>query len=238
MGFPSPDDIGGLRAGRLLPGLLIFSALLQPSSPPGSAQPVLEQMAEAYRSFKSLEAKLHQVKSYPQLGITDPPEEGVLYVERTKEDKRIRLEIVKPEKRIVTVKEGKYVLYQPKINQAIEGKVNPKAGSSGGTSFLSYFMGDLSRAQDDYEIVSLGEEQVGGHRTAHLRMNARPNGKGFYRQIDLWVDQELWIPVQQNLVEPNRSETRIELGEIRLNVGLKDSLFKIDLPPGVERVRG
>ncbi|MFQ5792415.1 MAG: outer membrane lipoprotein carrier protein LolA [Acidobacteriota bacterium] len=203
-----------------------------------SPEPVLKRMAQAYESLASLRANLTQVKSYPQLRLTDPPEKGTLYVKRKgKDGARVRLEIHEPEKRIVTVNEGRYVLYQPKIKQAIEGNVNPKS-ASGGTSFVSYFLGDLSQAKEDYAIASLGDEPVDGRQTVHLRLTAKPKGKGFYRQIDLWVDNDLGVPVQQEFVEPNRAVVRIRFGDIQTDIAIKDSFFNLKLPPDVERIRG
>jgi outer membrane lipoprotein-sorting protein len=219
-------------------GLLLSSASAR-AEDVASADEVLERMAAAYGSVKSLGAQLQQVKSYPQLGMEDPPEKGVLSVKRkAKDNLLVRLEIQHPEHRIVTVNNGQYMLYQPRINQAIEGRVDTKASNSSGTSFMSYFMGDLSGAKKDYDIEVVGDEQVGQHQTVHLRLTAKPEGQGYYPRIDLWVDQKLWIPVRQELVEPNRSVTTLEFADIRVNGEMKDSLFKIKLPAGVERVKG
>jgi outer membrane lipoprotein-sorting protein len=200
---------------------------------------VLEKMTTTYASLESLEAEIEQVKAYPQLGLTDPPEIGVVYVKRKAGDElSVRLEMVKPEHRIVTIKDGRYTLYQPRIKQAIEGEVGEKSGGSSGTSFMSYFLGDLNAAKNDYSIVVLGEETAGDRRTIHLELTAKPDGKGYYPQIDLWIDQELWMPVQQEMVEPNRSVTTFQFHGIRLNGKIKDSLFSIKLPSDVERVKG
>ena len=200
---------------------------------------VLAKMTTTYASLESLEAELEQVKAYPQLGLTDPPESGVVYVKRKAGDElSVRLEMVRPEHRIVTVKDGRYTLYQPRIKQAIEGEVGEKAGGSSGTSFMSYFLGDLGAAKKDYGIVALGEETVGDRTTIHLRLTAKPDGTGYYPQIDLWIDQKLWMPVQQEMVEPNRSVTRFQFRNLRLNEKIKDSLFSIKLPSDVERVKG
>ncbi len=218
---------------------LLVSAPVSWAEDISTVEEVLERMAAAYGSVKSLGAELEQVKSYPQLGMTDPPEKGVLHVKRKSANNLlVRLEIQHPEQRIVTVGDGRYMLYQPRIKQAIEGRVDTKASNSSGTSFMSYFMGDLSGAKKDYDFELVGEEQVGRHQTIHLRLTAMTGGEGYYPQIDLWVDQDLWIPVRQELVEPNRSVTTLEFGDIRINDEINDNVFKIKLPANVERVKG
>ena len=109
-------------ANALAAASLVLSAATALAQDESSVEAVLERMSGTYQSIESLGAELHQVKSYPQLGLTDPPEKGVLYIKRkAKKELRIRLEMLEPEQRIVTVKDGRYMLYQPKIKQAIEG---------------------------------------------------------------------------------------------------------------------
>ncbi|MEE9263013.1 MAG: outer membrane lipoprotein-sorting protein, partial [Vicinamibacteria bacterium] len=96
----------------------------------------------------------------------------------------------------------------------------------------------LSGAEDDFEIVSLVEEEVKGKQVHHLRLTARRGTESMYRQIDLWVDRELWLPVRQELVELNNTVNRIDLEDIVINQDIEDSVFKLDLPSDVERVKG
>ena len=90
----------------------------------------------------------------------------------------------------------------------------------------------------DYDIVSMGDEQLGERGTVRLRLTAKPGGNGYYPQIDLWIDKELWMPVQQEFVEPNRSVTKIRFEGLRLNEEIKDDVFSVKLPKDVERVKG
>lgn len=208
------------------------------SSDEAPARAVLEQMAQVSRSLTSLRAELVQVKSYPQLGLSDPPERGVLYFERKSEKgSQVRFEILEPVRRIVTVKDGSYVFYQPKIKQAIVGKLEENEGSQR-ASFVSYLLGDLSSAEKDYSVESLGEESLNGKETIHLRLSAKPDSEGMYKQIDLWVDTEIWFPIRQVFTELNHNLTTFEMESIELNVEIEPSLFELKLPPDVDRVRG
>jgi outer membrane lipoprotein-sorting protein len=221
------------------PGALLLLGFLAFSNVPAqeSAEPLLDRMAQAYRSLETVEARFTQVKSYPQLQLTDPPEIGRLYADLgDAEEPKIRVEIEEPERRIVTVKEGRYLLYQPAIKQAIEGKVIN--GDSGGTGFASYFLGDLSRAQRDYNVSFLGDEVVDERSTKHLRLTLKQGSQAYYRRIELWISTQLWMPVRQELVEPNQSVVRIQFDDIRLNMPLDQDIFEINLPSDVERIRG
>jgi outer membrane lipoprotein-sorting protein len=194
-------------------------------------------MAESYRGLETLHARFTQVKSYPQLDLTDPPEKGFVVADlRDSNERKIRLEIETREKRVLVVTGGRYLLYQPKINQAIEGKV--ESGRAGGAGFVSFLTGDLSRAHQDYDVSSLDDEPVDGRLTKHLRLRLKKGSQAYYRRIDLWVDTDLWLPVRQVLVEPNQSVIRFRVEDIRRNLSLDDKLFDLDLPSDVKRIRG
>jgi outer membrane lipoprotein-sorting protein len=129
-------------------------------------------------------------------------------------------------------------LFQPSINQAIEGQVSKTLNSnSSGAGFLSLFFGGLSQATRDYQIAAVGDEVVNGRRTTHLRLTPQSGRKGLYRQIDMWVDNNLWLPTQQRLVEVNQDVTLLKLADIQVNVALPDHLFTQKLPGNVQRVR-
>ncbi|GBC77076.1 Outer-membrane lipoprotein carrier protein [bacterium HR08] len=200
--------------------------------------PILEQMAQAVRRLRTLRAALSQEKFYAQLGFKDPPEKGVLYMKRRGErDLSLRIEITVPEKRIITVTGDRFLLYQPRINQAIEGVID-RTSVRAAAGFLAYLFNGLAQAAEDYEITLAGYETIQGRRASHLVLTPKPNRRGVYRRVDLWVDHQLWLPTIQKIVEANRDETLLTLDEVQLNVNLPDSLFVQKLPPGVQRVRG
>jgi len=201
--------------------------------------PIMERMAQAFQGIRSLRASLSQQKTYGQLGISDPVEQGVLYIKRKNDrDIQVRIEIKQPAQRVITVKDDRYTLFQPTINQVIEGSVNKSlASGSAGAGFLTYFFGGLSKATRDYNIVALGDEEINGRRATHLRLTPLTARKGLYRQIDLWVDNKLWVPTQQQVVEANQDVTVVQLMEIQINIDLPDKLFTQKIPRDVQRVR-
>lgn len=79
----------------------------------------------------------------------------------------------------------------------------------------------------------LGTEYLQGRPVIHLQFTEKVPGLG-EMNIHHWMDKETWIPllteyynVKGELV--NRREVR----ELRINKGLPDSLFELDLPQGV-----
>ena len=217
---------------------LPVGALTLAAADPSSPEVVLARMRKAQSSVESLTARLEQVKSYPQLGIVDPPERGTFTMARTKRGTmRLRMEIHEPETRILTVADGKYLLYQPRIKQAVEGKL-----SGGGTKglFSGILTGSpeaLEELERDYRVERVGETVVSEANVIELRFTARANTVVYCQRIDLWVDTTSWLPVQQSCHEANQSVITFTLGDVKLNLPLAKDAFDVELPPDVEKVR-
>lgn len=213
--------------------VLIFFVTLAPGA--DGQKLVLERMRTEQASLRTFKARIEQVKSYPQLGIEDPVEKGFLFFQQGK----MRLEIQEPEVRILVVKEGRYVLYQPRIRQAISGKAE-----GGGTKGL--FPGLLTGSSDafrelerSYEVSDRGEETPGDleeRRAHHLSFQARPAAQVYCQEIELFIDTALLLPVRQKCREANRSEITLTLRDIERNPSLEESLFEVRIPEGVERI--
>lgn len=227
----------GLLISTVHPG---FGGMAAPADDRLSASAVVDRMAQSFASLRSLSASLTQQKKYAQLGLTDPQERGSLYIKRKGDrDIQVRVEINVPEQRIITVKDGKYLIFQPALNQAIEGVVDKNsAATRAAASFFTYLLGGVSKAAEDYSVSAAGEESVQKRRTVHLKLIPLPARRLLYKQVDLWVDKESWIPVQQQFIESNRDETTIQLIDIQTNIKVDDSLFTQKLPKNAQRVRG
>jgi outer membrane lipoprotein-sorting protein len=188
-------------------------------------------MSAASRNLITLKAVLVQEKSYPQLGMTDPPEKGTLLVKRAGRRLRMRLDF-ENEPRTLVIDGSRYLYYQPRLKQAFLGDLE-KLPSGGGGGFLRYLLGDLS-TQDEYR-VELGEPLRDG--TIHLKLEPLRAEDVFYQRVELFVDPRLWLPWRQELVEANRNVTRIRLECPTIDLPLEDDLFELELPPDVKRLR-
>jgi outer membrane lipoprotein-sorting protein len=198
--------------------------------PPSLAE-VLSRMSAASRNLTTLRADLVQEKSYPQLGMADPPEKGTLLVKRARNRLRMRLDF-EDEPRTLLIDGSRYLYYQPRLKQAFLGELE-NLPSGGGGGFLRHLLGDLS-TEDEYR-VELGEQCTAG--TVHLKLVPVRAEDVFYQRVELFVDTERWLPLRQELVEANRDVTRIRLESPSFDLPLGDELFELDLPRDVERLR-
>jgi outer membrane lipoprotein-sorting protein len=207
----------------------LFLAGLSADSP----QQILQRMRAAQEDLDSLKARVEQVKSYPQLGIDDPVERGFLYFEPGK----VRLEIQEPEVRILAVKDGKYVLYQPRIRQAILGKLEGQGTKGLFPGLLTGSPESFVELEKSYEAQDLGEKTIDDVRAHHLSFDARSGVAVYCQKIELFIDAALMLPVRQKCREANQSEITLTLSEIERNVPLAKDLFEIEIPEGVEKIQ-
>ena len=197
-----------------------------------SPERILERMRAAQEDLETLQARLEQVKSYPQLGIEDPVEKGVLYFERGK----MRLEIREPEVRILLVKDGKYVLYQPRIRQAISGKLEGQGTKGLFPGLLTGSADAFRELEKSYSASDRGDEILDGRPVHHLWFGAKPGVPVYCQEIDLFIDVALLLPVRQRCREANQSEITLTLANIERNAPLARTLFEVEIPEGVERI--
>lgn len=221
--------------------LLIMSSLTVAGiavADPVPPETVLARMRDAQADVERLTARLEQVKSYPQLGIEDPPERGTFTMARTNGSIRVRIAIREPEIRILTVADGEYVLYQPRIRQAVSGKVTPGGKKGLFSGILTGSPEALAELDRDYRAESLGETVVLGEDVVQLELTAQPGRAVHCQQIDLWVDTGSWLPVRQSCHEANGSVITFTLEDVEVNVPLNKDAFDVELPPDVEKLRG
>ena len=197
-----------------------------------ASQLLLERMRTEQASLRTLKARLEQVKSYPQLGIEDPVEKGFLYFEPGK----MRLEIQEPEVRILVVKDGKYVLYQPRIRQAISGKVEGQGTKGLFPGLLTGSPESFRELEESYSASDRGEETLDERRVHHLTFRARPGVPVYCQEIEVFIDTVLLLPVRQKCREANQSEITLTLADIERNTPLERNLFEVEIPDGVERI--
>ena len=148
------------------------------------------------------------------------------------------MEIQEPEARILTVVDGKYLLYQPRIKQAVEGKVSGGGKKGLFSGILTGSPEALEELERDYRVESVGKTVVSEANVIELRFTARATAVVYCQQIDLWVDTTSWLPVQQSCHQANQSVITFTLGDVKLNLPLAKDAFDVDLPPDVEKVRG
>lgn len=203
---------------------------------PGLVSTVLNRMESNRRTLTSLRAGLSMEKYNSQLRHSDRYEGMVLYVPAGKSEASIRIEWSSPQKEILAVSKGKYVLFRPRRNEALVGKANSVRGkaSAGGILDLMY----MSRQQLEARfqpVQDIREETLwGGVRTIHLTLV--PKGNASFKYAEIWVDMS-GMPVQTKIVEKNDDATTMRLRNPEKNIKIDAEQFVVKLDSSVKIVK-
>jgi outer membrane lipoprotein-sorting protein len=226
---------------RLFVAGVMLAALVIAGNQTANAQnllgEILNRMDAHNRSLKSLRARIKMVKTNVQLNENDLYEGSIQYLPAQSVDKiRIRVDWEKPAAEQLAVGKGQYILYRPRLNQAIIGKVEGAKGNAGAGGALAFLSMNRTQLKANYDATYIGEETVGGNtRTWHIRLT--PKNVGTYKAADLWVDVN-GMPVQAKVVEKNNDTTTVFLYDIIKNADVDSSVFSIKPPKGTQIVQG
>lgn len=220
----------GLAAAALM---LFFNAFAVTETKAQVIDQILKKMDEHYKALKSLRSNVTMVKFDSLLQESDKYEGTTSYLPAKGREAFVRIDWVKPAQEILSVVNGKYVVYRPRLNQAIIGETkNTQKGSPTANNALAFM--NMSRAQlkANYTIRYMGQENVsGGIPTWHLELT--PKTKQKYKLADLWVDGN-GMPIQAKVTETNNDTTTVLLTNLQKNTTINAGDFEVVLPKDVK----
>ncbi|MBI4446933.1 MAG: outer membrane lipoprotein carrier protein LolA [Acidobacteria bacterium] len=196
---------------------------------------ILGEMDRAGSRLQSMSAAITQKKWTDILEEFDQGEKGRLSFLKTKDGVSIRKHMVEPFENVLVIDRGNVLFYQPRIKQAQRYKLGSNRDKA--EFLLLGFGSDKKALQDAYKIVLLKKEDVRGRETYALELTPKSNQvSAFFSRITIWVDSKLWLPIRQQLTEPNQDYLLIDFEDIRINDPISPSLFQLKIPKDVKIV--
>jgi outer membrane lipoprotein-sorting protein len=222
--------------------LAIFAAVFAivsavPANAQGVLSDILKRMDANNKGLKSLKSSIKMSKHNAQLDEYDLYEGTVQYLPApVKEQIKVRIDWAKPVVEHLAVGGGQYILYRPRLEQAIVGKVDQAKNGAGAGGALAFMSMNRTQLKANYDVVYIGEETVNGSvRTWHIQLT--PKAANSYKSADLWVDAN-GMPVQAKVVEKNNDSTTIQLTNIERNATVKGDVFAIKPPKNTKIIQG
>jgi outer membrane lipoprotein-sorting protein len=212
--------------------LVGLGASQSPTPSPGAAtsasdlKAVLAEMDKAGAAFKSAQADIELVQYTKVVNDTDV-QTGTIFFRRRGNDLEVSVRVLKPHAKQVVIKDGKLILYDPKINQTTERDITSNRADV--ESFMNLGFGGRSRdLLKDYDVKMTGWETVDGIRVAELELVAKSERlQQFFSKIILWIDPERDVAVKQQRLESSGDYQVTHYTNIKLNGKVPDSVFRI-----------
>jgi len=202
----------------------------------GDLNEILKRMEVNRNSMKTLRSNVTMVKYNAQIKESDTTEGASIYLSMKDRDALVRIDWTKPVQEILAVVNGKYILYRPRLKQAITGNAKDAKGNGKANSALAFMNMSKAQLKANYTIKHLGEETVkGGTKT--IRLELKPKTATSYKLAELWVDYN-GMPIQAKVTENNNDSTTVFLSNIQKNANINAEDFKVKLPSGVKEVKG
>jgi outer membrane lipoprotein-sorting protein len=202
---------------------------------PADLAEVLSRMNESAKRLKTVSANLEYTK-VTVLVNDKSTETGQILYHKSKYPE-IRIDIQKPDRKIILFKKNKAEIYLPKINQIQEYDLEQKSGLVQQFLLLGFGQetGELKRS---YHVKYLKEEDLEGDTTALLELLPRKESIASQLvKIQLWISEESWLPVQQKFFESDGDYLIARYTGMKVNRALPGATFDLTVAPGAKRVK-
>lgn len=215
--------------------LFVFNLLsVTETKAQGAINEILNRMDAHYKTLSSLQASVKMDKYNSQLDEHDVTEGTAKYLPLKGRDALVRIDWTKPVQESLAVVNKQYVLYRPRLSQALVGKVDKAQGSAKSNSALAFMNMSKAQLKANYTVKYIGQETVsGGIPTWHLELT--PKTKTSYKVADLWVDGN-GMPIQMRVTENNNDATTVLLSNLQKNLTIPSGDFQINLPKGTKTI--
>jgi outer membrane lipoprotein-sorting protein len=217
---------------------LAFVAQPARAQGPGLVSSILNKMDRNRRSLSSLRAALTMQKYNAQLRDNDMSYGEMAYIAAKGRDANVRVDWTKPVRESLSVTDGQYTLYRPRLNQAFQGSTRAQQKNTKVNSVLSFafnMTGAQAKNQFDVSLEGEGTLENGGPHVWWLKLT--PRGGAGYQFAEVWVNDD-GMPVQTRVTEKNGDSTLVRLTNIQRNARVSPEEIKIELPAGTKVVKG
>jgi len=175
-------------------------------------------------------AEEEKVSYYGEVTFTSNMQElGEMTMKEWRDQEKSRVEVKEDGNEVIAVNDGATLqMYQEATNEVMQFsseelqdmQVSPKEQ----INML------LSSIEDTHEVEKLGNEEVSGRDTVHLKATAKEDGELFGDQ-ELWIDSEHWV-VLKMIMETDAYDSVMEYTKIEFDPNFEEGIFELDIPEG------
>lgn len=190
-------------------------------APSKDLKQVLDRLQRHYRDTRSFSAKFNE-----EIATVGAPKRSRSGTVSFLKPGRMRWDFAQPEKETI-VSDGETVYsYDPDLNQVVETPLKQALQSSSATSFL-LGIGNINR---DFKAEFAGRRSATG--PINLKLDAKAGGY----KIEIGLDPKTYNLMTLTLTDQLGDVTKIDFSDIHNNVGLAESTFAFQTPPGADVV--
>lgn len=192
-----------------------------------TADQLAGKLQSSYDKTRELKANFRQVSVVKAMNMTKEAS-GALLI---KKPGMLRYSYYKPEKQEIIVRGDDLIMYIPSQNQVIKKTLSRELMDKTPTTFL----GGLGKITDSFvpKIPATGEKDKQGRYV--LRLIPKGDKMGV-EEITIALDPKTFDIREFSFRETSGNVNTIELSDIKINKGVKDSAFNFKIPKGASLI--
>lgn len=199
----------------------------------GTINEIYKRMEAHRNSLQTLRANVIMDKFNSQLGIHDTMKGKAAYVPLEGKSVMFRIDWDDPQE-ILSVTKNQYVIYRPRLKQAIVGNPEKAKGSGKANNLFAFLNMSKADLKKNYTVKYIGQENIkDGTRTWHLELT--PKIRSQYKKAEMWVDVN-GMPLQIKITEKNNDATTVFLSNLQKNITLNASFFNVNYPKKTTKI--
>jgi outer membrane lipoprotein-sorting protein len=204
---------------------------------PGLVSSILNRMDRNRRELKSLRSGLVMQKYNAQIRHEEMQYGELQYVAGAGADMNVRVDWSRPSREHLSVRNGQYTLFRPRMNLAYQGSTKSQQKNTKVSNVLGFGLNiSGAQAKTKFNVEFVGEGVLYDDVFV-TQLKLTPKGAAGYQFAEVWVDRS-GMPVQTRVVERNGDYTLVRLTGVQKNAQVPSNAFDIQLPSGVKIVKG
>jgi len=212
---------------------VLFAALIPLQAQ--NVDAVLARMDQAAPGFRGMTADIKMVTFTAVLNDLSE-ETGTIAIFRPKpKDLRMLTQFTRPDPRSVSFAGRKLQIFYPKIRTVQEYDLGKQSALIDQFLLLG-FGASGSDLKQSYNIKYLGDETVGGQKTAHMELTPKSEeARKHVPRVELWIADSNSQPLQQKVWKSAKDYNLIIYTDLKLSPNLKEAAVQLKLPAGVKK---
>ena len=227
---------------RLLLALIAVAFVFGLSVPTRAQDPqfvraLYQKMENNAKTLTTLKTGIRMEKYNSQLRDVEDKREGVgMFVPQKNRTANFKIDWTKGTTETLSVVNGKYRLYQPNLNQVVEGQ-NKDVQKGNPENVFSIINMSAKDLKQNFDAQWLGQEVVANAFSTY-KMKLTPKTAQKFDYSEIWVNENGMV-VQLKIYEKNGDWTNILLFDSQKNQKIsKDALGLGKLPKDVKVIKG
>jgi outer membrane lipoprotein-sorting protein len=197
-----------------------------------------ERMSANQKSLTSLKARVRMETYNPQIKDTEGKDGTVIYLPAKGRNANVRIDWEKPEQETLSVVNGEYKLYRPRLETVYIGKTKEVSKQQDGVgSSLSFINMSSQELKQNFSAEWRDPELIANGSISAYHLKLTPKTPQRYQFVEIWVTED-GMPVQVKVHEKNGDTTNVLLYEIQKNVKINKSDVAVNLPKNVKVIKG